>query len=87
MEGALDGSVYYGLSMYFQETKRIFYQRNQHDCPGKLKVVGRMKDVLTSLLKLFNHATPPKRPVRGEDVCTTRYGFVDTPGSFFGASW
>ena len=39
MAGYFYESVYYGLIMYFQETKIIFNQNNQRDCPGKVKVV------------------------------------------------
>ena len=87
MAGGLYELVYYRLSMYFQETKRIFNQNNQRDFPGMVKVVDQMKYDLTSLRKLFDHATPPKRVVQVKDVCTTQYGFGDESGSGFGALW
>ena len=87
MTGALYESVYYGLSMSFQETKIIFNQQNPRDFPEKLKVVDWLKEDLTSLLKLLNRVIPPKRLARVKYVCNTQYGFGDTPGSDFGSSW
>ena len=60
MAGALYESGYYVLSIYFQEDKIICNQQNQRDCPGKVKVVNRLKSNLTTLRKLFDRATPPK---------------------------
>ena len=52
-----------------------------------MKIFDRIKYDLTSMLKLFYHAIPLKRLVLGKDVFITRYGFGDTSGSCFGASW
>ena len=86
MTGYLYDSVDYGLIMSFQETKIILNQQNYHDCPGKVNVVDWLKDELNSLIKLFNHAIPPKRIVQGQNMCTTEYGFGDVSGSGFGTS-
>ena len=83
----MDESVHYGLSIFSQENKRIFNQKNKKYRPGKVKVVNRMKEYLTALHKLFDHATYLKRLVRGKDVCTTQYGFGGALGGGFGASY
>ena len=63
MTGALDESGDYGLSMSYKKTKTIFNQQNQRDCSGKAKVIDWLKDDLTALHKLFDHANPLKRLV------------------------
>ena len=63
MQVDLDDSVNYGLIMSYQNTKRIFNQQNQRDCSGKAKVIDWLKDDLTALHKLFDHANPLKRLV------------------------
>ena len=82
----LDESVNYGLSMSYQNTKRIFNQQNQRDFPGVMKVVERIKGDLSALRKLCDHSTPLKRLMRRKDVCTTQYGFGGALGSGFGSS-
>ena len=44
MSWALDESGDYGLSMSFQETKIIFNQQNQRDCPWKAKAIDWLKE-------------------------------------------
>ena len=86
MAGDLNEPGDYGLRTSFQETEMIFNKKNKCDCPGKVKVIDRLKENLTVLCKLFDHVTPPKRFVWGKDVCTTQYGFGGALGSGFGSS-
>ncbi len=71
----------------FEEEKREFLKKNQGPRPENVKVVNRLTRDLSSLKRLFDHDTPPKRLVRGKKVQEALYGFGDASGGGFGSSW
>ena len=88
MAGAIDDDEDGLEDLPFDEARRIYIRRNQkEDKPDQVKVVDRLADDLTALKTLFNHATPPRRLVRGKAIQGAHYGFGDASGKGFGASW
>ena len=88
MAGAVDDDEDGVEDLPFDEARRIYTRRHQDvDKPTKVKVVDRLARDLTALRVLFNHATPPRRLVRGKAIKEAQYGFGDASGKGFGASW
>ena len=88
MAGAVDDDEDGVEDLPFDEARRIYTRRHQDvDKPTKVKVVDRLARDLTALRVLFNHATPPRRLVRGKAIKEAGYGFGDASGKGFGASW
>ena len=88
MAGAVDDDEDGLEDLPFDEARRIFARRHQaEDKPTQVRVVDRLANDLTALKALFDHATPPRRLVRGKAIKQAQYGFGDASGKGFGASW
>ncbi len=86
MAGALEDADD-DTELTFEEKKKRYTARHDVHTPSEVRVVQRLGRDLSSLRRLFNHADPPKRLVRGQKVQESLYSFGDASGGGFGTSW